>query len=162
MRCLLVKKIGRTGRHGHRRGGKLIAIGLAPLDNKAFRGGETLQFRLEGSGQFSGSEPGDDKFAGADIDSSEASLRACGSNGNEIIVLPCGKQVGFGEGARGEDAGYRALDDTFTDFAYLVADGDFVAALNQFAHVIFQGMQGYAREGNPAVLSILAGGEDNL
>src|SRR5438132_1092466 len=122
----------------------------------------TLQFRLEGSGQFSGSEPGDDKFAGADIDSSEASLRACGSNGNEIIVLPRGKQVGFGEGTRGEDAGYRALDDTFTDFAYLVADGDFVAALNQFAHVIFQGVQGYTREGNPAVLSILAGGEDNL
>src|SRR2546421_9904840 len=103
MRCFLVKKIGRTGCHGHRRGWKLIAIGLASLDNKAFRRGETLQFRLEGSGQFSGSEPGDDKFAGADIDSCEASLRAWGSNGNELSVLPRGKQVGFGEVTRAED-----------------------------------------------------------
>src|SRR5207244_11907454 len=130
--------------------------------NNACSGGERLQVPREGSGQFSGREPGDHKFVGADIDGSEGGLRTCGSNGNEIIVLPRGKQVGFGEGTRGEDAGYRALDDDSTDFAYLVADGDFVAALNQFAHVIFQGVQWYAREGNPAILSILAGGEDNL
>src|SRR5437588_8433107 len=133
MRCLLVKKIGRTGRHGHRRGGKLIAIGLAPLDNKAFRGGETLQFRFEGSGQFSGSEPGDDKFAGADIDSSEAGLRACGSNGNEIIVLPRGRKVGSEKVPAGRMGGNARSTITLTTSPHWAPVANLVAALTRLA-----------------------------
>jgi hypothetical protein len=102
------------------------------------------------------------ELAGGDVGEGEAKLLTSGDDGHEVVVTVRAQHAVLNPGPGSDDLGDLPLDEASAWFADLIADGYFVAGVEETGGVDIGGVMGDAAHGHLGAFAHFPAGKDDL